>query len=458
MTGSLKEFCVQVARLARFCSTAILSCLICSISPAQTPTTPHSFANTDGSTPSAGLVQGPDGNLYGTTSNGETGSDGTQSVGTMFSFENSGMQLVPVTPCRVVDTRGPNGTFGGPFIGLSVAFRSFPIPLGACNIPSTATAYSLNVTVVPRGPLGYLTVWPTGFVRPLVSTLNSYDGRVKANAVVMPAGAAGAISVYASNPTDVVIDINGYFQLPGNSTLAFYPVAPCRVADTRNPPAPLGGPYLSGNGSREFPILSSDCDLPNGALAYSMNFTAVPHGPLGFLTVWPSDQQQPYVSTLNSYSGVTTANAAIVPAAGNGDISAFVSNDSDLVIDVNGYFAPAGMNGLSLYPLAPCRVLDTRNGTGVFTELTVNVKGSPCSVPTAAQAYIFNATVVPPGPLGYLTLWADTQQQPYVSTLNAYDGAVTSNMAIVPTVNGMIDAFASDPTNMLLDITSYFAP
>ena len=48
--------------------------------------------------------------------------------------------------------------------------RSFAIPQSACGIPDTALAYSLNVTVVPQGPLSYLTLWPTGQARPLVST------------------------------------------------------------------------------------------------------------------------------------------------------------------------------------------------------------------------------------------------------------------------------------------------
>ena len=71
---------------------------------------------------------------------------------------------------------------------------------------------------------------------------------------------------------------------------------------------------------------------------------------------------------------------------------------------------------------------------------------------------MFNATVVPSGFLGYLTLWANGKPQPGVSTLSALDGAITSNMAIVPTTNGEIDAYASDLTQLILDISSYFAP
>jgi hypothetical protein len=88
----------------------------------------------------------------------------------------------------------------------------------------------------------------------------------------------------------------------------------------------------------------------------------------------------------------------------------------------------------------------------------VNVAGSVCAPPSAAQAYVFNATVVPSTHLGYLTLWPDGEQQPVVSTLNAPDGVITSNMAIVPTNNGAIDAYASGLTQLILDISSYFAP
>src|ERR1700746_1615565 len=88
----------------------------------------------------------------------------------------SSANFVPLTPCRIADTRGANAPLGGPAIAGNTS-RDFVIPNGACGIPSIAAGYSLNVAVVPRGTLGFLTLWPTGQSRPLVATLNSIDGR-----------------------------------------------------------------------------------------------------------------------------------------------------------------------------------------------------------------------------------------------------------------------------------------
>ena len=66
------------------------------------------------------------------------------------------------------------------------------------------------MTVVPQGPLGFLALWPTGESQPYVSTLNSWRGEVSANALV-PAGPNGSVTVVASNPTDLIIDVNGVF-------------------------------------------------------------------------------------------------------------------------------------------------------------------------------------------------------------------------------------------------------
>ena len=213
---------------------------------------------------------------------------------------------------------------------------------------------------------------------------------------------------------------------------------------------------------RAFPILDATaCDVPSSAEAYSLNFSVVPHGALYYMTVWPTGQPQPVVSTLTDIPAQIIANAGIVTAGTGGKVSVYPTNDTDLVIDINGYFAAAGTGGLSLYGVQPCRVIDTRNLNGAFTGVLnppVDVVDTGCAASSLAQAYVFNANVVPQGALGYLTLWPDGAPQPVVSTLTALDASISSNMAIVPTNNGLIDAYASGLTQLILDISSYFAP
>ena len=244
---------------------------------------------------------------------------------------------------------------------------------------------------VPQGSLGYLTIWPTGQEQPTSSPLNSLDGRVKANAALVGAGTRGDVTVFVTNTSDIVLDIDGYFTAADQSTLAFYPLPPCRVADTRTPGG-IGGPYLTGGIPRSIPILDAmSCNIPSQARAYSLNFTAVPHGRLGYLTVWPTGQNQPNVSTLNAPTGTATADAAIVPAGANGEISVFAHDDTDLIIDINGYFAPPGQGGLSLYRVLPCRVFDTRQTTGAFSGRlypAVDIIDYPCNIWSIAEAYV----------------------------------------------------------------------
>lgn len=142
--------------------------------------------------------------------------------------------FVAVTPCRLVDTRGSaagfNGInpFSGPFIpaggtatfpvqsSIEATTNTTPAPCGV--IPSTAQAYSVNLTVVPHPlgtPVNFVTMWPAGAAIPTVSTLDDQQGAIVANAAIVPAGApSGGISVYAYGPADVIIDMNGFYAAP----------------------------------------------------------------------------------------------------------------------------------------------------------------------------------------------------------------------------------------------------
>ena len=417
-------------------------------------TTVHAFSSLEGRYPRAPLVPGASGTFYGTTYSG-----GGSNSGTVFVLSPTPFQLVTVPPCRLLDTRNSSPITGG--TAQSFDLRQLAQDNGCADL-SAASVYSLNVTLVPinNSPVSYLTIWPAGQPRPTISTMNSLDGRTKANAAIVSGGTGGQVSVFVTQTANVLLDISAYFTPATPSTLAFYPLAPCRVADTRGGQ----GPYLHGGQERDFAVRQSSCGIPPNAQAYSLNFTVLPHNSpkLDYLTVWPAGQSQPAVSTLNNPTGTYVANAAIVAAGTGGNVAVYPSQDTDLLIDINGYFGTNAVGALSLYPAVPCRVLDTRHvGSGQPFNGTLNppvdVPNSGCAVPTAAHAYVFNTTVVPSGFLGYLTLWPDSEGQPTVSTLNAIDGAITSNMSVVPVVDGKIDAYASGLTQLILDITNYFA-
>lgn len=374
-----------------------------------------------------------------------------------------GLLFMPVTPCRIVDTRNPTGPFGGPRLAGN-SIRSFAIPQGACGIPSSALAYSLNVTVVPRAALAYLTLWPTGQPQPYVSTLNSYAGDVVANAAIVPAGDGGAVSVYVTGDTEVILDINGYFQSSAGSF--FFADTPCRVADTRTGTLPFGGGSYSAGESRSYPVPSSPCGIPSNATAYAMNVTTVPPSPLSFLSLWPTGLTRPMVSTLNSWNAKVVANAALAPAGTNGAVSVYASDRTDVILDINGHFGvSSGANSLRFYKVTPCRVADTRNPDGAFGGPMLPASGtrsflvpqSSCGIPPTAKAYSVNVTVVPSASLYYLTAWPAAAARPNVSTLNSWDGAILANAAIIPAgANGAISFYVTDSTHLILDINGYF--
>ncbi len=174
------------------------------------------------------------------------------------------LQLVPITPCRVADTRLTDGPFGGPAL-QGGATRSFAIPQSACNIPAIAAAYSLNVTVIPHGSLGYLTIWPTGETRPQISTMNSLDGRIKANAATVSAGTPNeAVSVYVTSTTDMALDIDGYYVAATDSALAYYPLTPpCRIAEHAQTQRPTGRAFSVRRYRARLPGALSE-QLPSG--------------------------------------------------------------------------------------------------------------------------------------------------------------------------------------------------
>ena len=138
---------------------------------------------------------------------------------------------------------------------------------------------------------------------------------------------------------------------------------------------------------------------------------------------------------------------------------------------------PAAAAGpFQYHSLTPCRVIDTRDGSGASTE-TPGARTNPgphgfriqgfCGVPNGADAVTINVTVVGPTRGGDLRLFPSDAGQPEVSVMNYNAGEpALANGAILPLaqvgagvndINMMIGMIGSGSLHVLIDVTGYFA-
>ena len=152
--------------------------------------------------------------------------------------------------------------------------------------------------------------------------------------------------------------------------LQFYPLArPVRLLDTRQGASPNAchqpNGQIPGGTSRTQPAkgLCEGLSIPADAAAITGNITTVQSGG-GFLTLYPSDVSRPTVANSNYNPNEILNNVFTVGlGAADGAFMIYVTTNTDVVIDITGYYAPPGAGGLYFHPLPkPARLLDTRAG------------------------------------------------------------------------------------------------
>jgi Cysteine-rich secretory protein family len=299
----------------------------------------------------------------------------TQVVGTTSQFQ-------PMVPFRLLDTR--LGDVGGRLAaGVDIRIHV----AGSGSILADATAVSANFIMVDPSTSGHLTVYPCGGSRPVVATLNYGAGRIVANQAIIGLDPNGDICVSAHSNGDLVIDVNGVFR--GLASDKATPLTPARIMDTRTF---HGGAGRFGVGTTvELPVRGFG-GVPADATAVTMNLTAVDPATEGFITAYPCGDR-PFVSSLNTYPLQTRPNLVMVPLSASGSVCLYSTVETDIVIDVNGYFATAGSRQFAA--LQPIRILDTREGDPVLngnlggTRLTA---GQPLRIMIAGQRGIPGGT------------------------------------------------------------------
>jgi hypothetical protein len=123
----------------------------------------------------------------------------------------------------------------------------------------------------------------------------------------------------------------------------FFAVTPCRVADTRNPVGPSGGPSLPANTTRNFPV-TGVCGVPSTASAVALIVVVVNETDFGDLRLYPAGSPAPSSSTINFAVQKVRANNAIIPLGSGGQIAVRCdmppgsTGNTHFLFDVTGYF------------------------------------------------------------------------------------------------------------------------
>ena len=288
---------------------------------------------------------------------------------------------------------------------------------GEAGVPEDGVAaVVVNLTATDVTTPTFVSVWPSGAVRPSTSNLNPVPGQDIANLAVVPLDDTGGISVYNHAGTaHLVVDVVGWIPV----SAGFQP-AGTRLLDTRDKGARLG----EGE-RRQVPVPGV------GGGAAVLNLTGVNASTGTYLTAWRGGEQPP-TSNVNVADAAAAANLVMTSVADDGTVT--VANHAgsiDVVVDLLGWF-PAGAG---IQTLAPTRLLDTR-ATGSPVDPTHPAQVSTAAVQAATGAstdgaFVATVTGVGASARAFVTAWSGGGPRPTTSNLNVRPVVPVANLALV---------------------------
>ncbi len=250
---------------------------------------------------------------------------------------------------------------------------------------------------------------------------------------------------------------------PAATGARFHPMAPLRVVDTRNG---TGGRWVPLGPTQSMQVALAGVLPPEaaGASAVVLNVTATGQTAASFVTVWPGGQSRPLTSNLNPRPGIAAIPAMVTTRTGpNASIQLYnQSGTVDLIADVIGWYdAPGLTTGALFTPVAPIRVLDTRDGTGgkatpFGAKETATLTLAP--LPAGASAAVVNVTATNTTAASFVTLYPAGTSAPNASNLNPQPGITRANLTAVK-VDGSnrITIFNnSASTDLIIDVVGYY--
>lgn len=239
----------------------------------------------------------------------------------------------PLPPTRILDTR--DGVRLGPNSALELQVA------GAGGVPATGVgAAVLNIVATRTTATSFVTAYPAGAAQPGVSNLNFDAGETVANRAIVKLGTGGRVTIYnLAGDADIVVDVGGWFTDASAPAAGgtFVATQAARVLDTRDGTGGVIGSRPAGS-AVEIQITGRGGVPGTGVSAVVLNLTATQPAGIGFLTLFPAGNSLPLTSDLNVAAGETRPNLAIVAVGAGGKVTLYVSTQTHVVLDVEGWF------------------------------------------------------------------------------------------------------------------------
>ncbi|MGH9083841.1 MAG: RHS repeat-associated core domain-containing protein [Acidimicrobiales bacterium] len=253
-----------------------------------------------------------------------------------------GSEFHAVSPQRALDTRSnlgqcpTAGTCTSPGANQVLTVKV----AGVAGVPATGVeSVVLNLTATGATSSGYLTAYPSGAV-PNTSNISFPAGGSVAGLVTSKLDVDGTIKIWVSSPVQLIADVAGYYTVGAGTGSTYQPAgSPFRLLDTRNGVGSCDGTCQRIPAGGTLTVdLAGQSSIPADASAVAVNVTASSPSAGGFLTIYPSGLSLPDASNLNYNTGQSIANAAIVRPGADRKLKIYASAQTDVLIDVHGWF------------------------------------------------------------------------------------------------------------------------
>ena len=400
-----------------------------------------------------------------------------------------GDTYVPMTPCRIVDTRLAEGRFADREIrdytvsGGGPMFANQGGKEGGCDIPLGISAIEATVTAVDPLDSGFFRAWPNGESMPNATFMNFDEGMDISNtgSITVADGLGPSTSGVGTNDfaspqlrarnfggaSHYVIDVQGYWIDPAftSSPTDYTAITPCRVLDTRqvgNPaPKVQDRQILDINVSFQSSVelqggKDGGCGIPQGAVGIEASVSAVDPDGSGFFRAWPADESMPNATFMNFDRGMDITNTGSLTINPYDEQPLRLRNfggRAHYVVDIQGYYTTGAGLGAeattsatsdeALYvAITPCRIVDTRQAGGALVDREIRdvevVGDGPgfaaqgglpdgCGIPTDTVAVEASIAAVDPTDSGFFRAWPFGQSMPNATFMNFDRGMDITN-------------------------------